>query len=131
MVGLYEVDGPHLVDGALTEEQIKKAILEGADIAGWSTEDLGGNYILATYYIRVHTVQVDISYSESLYSVRYRSSNAMKVDCSELDRNKPRHVIVTGQQQCPGYQAPYYIHGNYKKWVDILNRGIQSSLASM
>ena len=129
-VPLYEVDHSHFVDGSLTEDQVKEAIIEGAETAGWLAKDLGGDKILVTYRIRVHTVHVEINYTDTYYATRYKSSNEMKMFCTERDRDKARNIKVSGRQECPG-GIPKYIHGNYKKWVDSLNAAIQNSLASM
>ena len=70
----------------LTEDQVRKAINLGATIAGWDTKDVSPGQILATYRIRVHTVNVLISYSENAYSIDYKNSYQMKVHCSEEDK---------------------------------------------
>ena len=44
MVPLHEVDESHFVDRSLTEDQVKEAIIEGAETAGWLAKDLGGGY---------------------------------------------------------------------------------------
>ena len=130
MVRLSEVDGQHFVDRPLTKDQVKEAIMEGAQAAGWQAKDLGSDFILATYRIRVHTVHVNIDFTNSYYITHYKISNEMKMFCTERDRDKARNIKVSGRQECPG-GIPKYIHGNYKKWVDSLNTAIQSSLASM
>ena len=49
MVSLYYVDDSQVIKKTLEYEQIKQSIIEGADYAGWETQDLGDNNILATY----------------------------------------------------------------------------------
>ena len=48
----------------------------------------------------------------------------MKVYCSEADKQAARNIKVTGQQACPGYAEPLYIHGNYGEWVNTLKQSI-------
>ncbi len=130
MVRLSEVDGQHFVERSLTKDQVKEAIIEGAESAGWIAKDLGSDYILATYRIRSHTIHVNIDFTNSYYITNYKTSNRMKMFCTERDRDNARNLKVSGRQECPG-GIPLYIHGNYKIWVDSLNAAIQSSLASM
>jgi hypothetical protein len=129
MVAVVNVDDVHIIRKSLTEEQVKAAIIEGAETAGWHTKDLGNGHLLATYHVRTHTVHVNIDYINSNYSTRYDSSNGMKIFCTE--RDKKNHMLkVTGRDTCPGgYVA--YIHASYKEWIDSLNAGIQNSLGAM
>ena len=131
MVSLYEVDDVHLFDGAFTKDQVKEAIIEGADFAGWRAKDVGNDTILVSYLVRIHTVDVEIDYSESFYVTRYKSSSGMKMFCTEKEKIKYRNMIVSGQQDCPGLRKPAYIHKGYKEWMDSLNAAIQNSLARM
>ncbi len=130
MVVLKEVRNSYIVDGSLTKEQLEEAIMKGAQTAGWLTKDLVGDRILATYRIRVHTVHVEISYTDSFYVVRYTASNGMKMFCTTRDKEKIRDLKVSGRQECLGGRAPMYILGNYKQWMDSLNAAIQNALAS-
>jgi hypothetical protein len=130
MVPLHEVDKSHFVDRSLPKDQVKEAIIEGAETAGWRAKDLGGDMILATYRIRTHMIHVEINYTDTYYATRYKSSNEMKMFCTQRDRDNARNIKVSGRQECPG-GIPLYIHGNYKIWVDSLNAAIQSSLAFM
>ncbi len=130
MVRVIDVDDLHVVSSSFTKEQVKEAIMEGAESAGWLAKDLGGDSILATYHIRTHTIQVRIDFINSNYSTQYSSSNGMKMFCSERDKQKNR-LKVSGRQECIGTGVPSYIHGKYKKWVDSLNTAIQNSLANI
>jgi hypothetical protein len=131
IIPMYEVDATHTIGRSLTEAQIQEAILGGAEIAGWRAKTLPSGRILATYHVRSHTVNVQIFYTDAWYQVTYHSSNGMKMFCTTSDRDKLKGVKVSGRDSCPGNGAPMYIHGNYKKWVDVLNNGIQNSLASI
>ncbi len=130
MVVVSRVDGTQFIDRALTKEQVREAIMEGAERAGWSTKDIGNDKILAVYSIRVHTISVEILYYESSYSVNYSSSTGMKMFCTSKDRDKTRDLKVSGHETCPYGWNPHYIHGNYKKWVDELNVAIQREIAA-
>ncbi len=131
VVPMYEVDKAHTFDPSLTVEQIKEGILEGAQAAGWNAKVLSSGRILTTYRIRVHTVHMEIFYTDAYYQFTYKSSTGMKMFCTEQDRLKARNIKTSGRQNCPGNGAPMYIHANYKKWVDSLDSAIHTSLASM
>jgi hypothetical protein len=130
MVALDDVNENHTIDKSLTKDQMKESILEGAKYAGWQVEDQGFDTILATYQIRVHTVHVQIQYTDSSYSLYYKSSNEMKMYCTKKDFDKKKGKVVSGIQNCPGGMPPYAIHGAYQTWVDDLDLDIQTSLAS-
>ena len=131
VVPLHEVDGTRVFDRELSKEQVKEAIVEGAEKAGWRAKDLGNDKILATYIVRVHTVHVNILYTDSDYSINYNFSVGMKMFCTKKDKEKARNLKVSGRATCPGGRSPLYIHGSYKIWVDSLNNAIQSELATM
>jgi hypothetical protein len=130
MVAVKDVNETHNIEKQLTKEQVKESILEAAKYARWRVQDLGSGTILATYNVRVHTVEVRIAYTESSYSLYYKSSNEMKMYCTKKDFDKKKGKVVSGIQACPGDMPPYAIHGAYQTWVDDLNHDIQTSLAS-
>ena len=126
LVALHDVNNVRQIDKPLSEDQVKESILEGAANAGWQVEDLGFHTIRATYQIRIHTVHVEIGYSDSFFRPYYKSSIAMKMRCSKRDKG----YIVSGNKNCPGDQLPYSINANYKIWIDSLVASIESSLAT-
>lgn len=130
-VRLHDVDKVHSIDENLTKKQITRAILEGAEDAGWRAKDLGGGRVLATYSVRVHTVHVEITIGDDTYDTRYQSSIGMKVYCSWDDKQKRSNIKVTGRDSCPNQADPAFIHYGYKRWVDSLNNSIRLSLASV
>jgi hypothetical protein len=130
MVRLTDVDDAHQLDGVLTKTQVTAAVIEGAENAGWQAKDIGNDTVLATYAVRVHSVQVKIDVGDNFYVTRYKSSSGMKVFCSEGDKKRHRNMMVTGGQPCPGSRNPIYIHAGYKEWMDALNTAIQKSIAS-
>jgi hypothetical protein len=130
MVTVVDVDGLHLIHKSLTKEQVKEAIIDGAETAGWLTKDIRDGRILATYHVRNHTVHVRIDYINSEYSTSYSSSGGMKVFCSVRDKKTHQlKVTVSGKDRCRT-GGPAYIHGNYKVWVDALNVSIQREIAA-
>ncbi len=131
MVPLYQVDDSHVVDRPLTKDQVKQAIMDGAENAGWRAKDLGNDKILASFNFKTHAVNVEIDYTDSSYATRYESSYWMKMFCSKQDMKKYQNMIVSGRKDCPGNRPPSYIHKSYKQWMDSLNAAIQNSLASI
>ncbi|MCZ6868266.1 MAG: hypothetical protein O7G84_02020 [Gammaproteobacteria bacterium] len=129
MISLKDVDGSGTVDRSLTQKQVKEAIEEGAEKVGWITKEGKDDKILASYWIRSHLVAVEITYSADSYDIQYKSSSRMKAFCSEADKQAARNIILTGQQTCPGYADPLYIHGNYGVWINELKQSIEYSLA--
>ena len=130
MVVLDDVNENHTVYKTLTKDQMKESISEGAWSAHWKVQDQGPDTILATYIIRRHTVNVRIAYTESSYSISYKSSFDMKMYCTKNDSDKKLHKVVSGVQNCPGNVPPYAIHGAYQTWIDELNSAIQTSIVS-
>lgn len=129
-VRLGDLNEVHFVDADLTKAQITKAVIEGAEAAGWRVKDLGNDTVRAVYIVRVHTVQIEIDVSDRVYMTRYVSSNNMKSFCSEADKRRLRNMKITGQQGCPNQSDPLYIHYGYKQWMDSLNASIRQSLAT-
>ena len=129
MVSLWETELNHPVQDTNSREQVRESILEGAKNAGWETADLSDTTILATYQIKIHTVHVSIYYSEKYYRPKYKSSIAMKMYCTEWEKNK-RKYLVSGIKNCPGDRPPYYINANYKIWIDSLVAAIENSLST-
>lgn len=130
MISLYETEFTHLVDNQRTGEQVKEAIYEGAIKAGWVPEEQGLSRILATYHVKIHTVKVSIYYSGGIYRISYVSSIAMKMYCSQRDKDQHKY-IVTGYESCPGDRPPHFINANYKTWIDNLTAAIDNSLANI
>jgi hypothetical protein len=129
MVALKDVNENRTINKPLTKEQIKESILEGAKYAGWKARDQDADTIQATYQIRSHTVRVQIEYTDSSYSLYYKSSNDMKMYCTKSALDKKEGIVVSGIRNCPGDMPPYAIHAAYKTWIDALNDDIQTSLA--
>jgi hypothetical protein len=88
----------------LTQEQVRAAIIRAGSALGWQMKDEGPNKMVGTLVLRTHTAVVDIPYSASNYSIKYRSS----VNLEESGGN---------------------IHKNYNGWIQNLNRGINTQLS--
>lgn len=128
-VRVNDVHNVHDVDGTLTKSELTEAIIEGAQNAGWHAKDVGNDTVLALYMVRVHSVQVEIDVGDGFYVTRYKSSSGMKVFCSQRDRDFLRNMKVTGQQECPGFGNPAYIHSAYETWMNSLNASIQQAIS--
>lgn len=90
---------------SLTAPQVRAAIVRAGAALGWEMKDDGPNKLVGTINLRKHTAIVDIPYSASSYSIKYRSS-------INLDEN--------GGQ----------IHKNYNGWIQNLTKGINAQLAA-
>jgi hypothetical protein len=129
MVPIDSVNRSGTVDPTLTMDQVREAIEDGAQNAGWVTKEQGPGQLIASYQIRRHNVVVMINYSEDTYSIDYKSSREMKVQCTDQDYKGSKNIIITGRQSCPGYEDPKYIHGNYQKWITRLKGSIDHAIA--
>lgn len=128
MIPLYSLnDQP--VGHERSQQQVSAAINIGARAAGWRVQATEPGKILAILYIRAHEVAVDITYTETTYSINYVKSMHMKIHCSERDKLQGR-TKVTGSESCTDGDQPAYIHGNYQKWIDDLNASIAVALSS-
>lgn len=89
----------------LSREQVRGAIVRAGAALGWQMKDEGANTVVGTIQLRKHTAIVEIPYSASNYSIKYRSSE-------NLDENNGT------------------IHKNYNGWIQNLQRGIAAQLAA-
>ena len=90
--------------GNLSAGQVRDAIVRGASNIGWSIESDNPGLLTAKWTAREHIVTVDIPYSSSSYTIRYKSSVNMLAEGGE-------------------------IHRNYNRWVERLQRNINAELA--
>jgi hypothetical protein len=86
--------------------QVRQAIISAGSALGWRIVDAGPGRLEGTLVLRTHTAVVDIPYSAATYSIKYKRSE--------------------GLQETDGT-----IHKNYNGWVQNLDRGIRSALASL
>lgn len=104
------------------------AVKMGAARAGWRTESVSDDQILAIYKFRNHRAIVTIDFSLDTYSIIYRNSLNMKVVCSAdsllLAQSASAYVVTTGEDPCPNAATPEYIHEKYNEWVEQLDDSI-------
>jgi hypothetical protein len=86
-----------------TPEQVRMAILRAGGALGWSMKDDGPNRLVGTLVLRTHTAVVEIPYSSTSYSIKYRTS-------TNLDESGGN------------------IHKNYNGWIQNLTKGINTQL---
>jgi hypothetical protein len=91
---------------ALTNDQVKAAIIRAGAALGWQMRDAEPGKITATLQLRKHTANIEIPYSPTEYSIVYK-------DSIELDAG-----------------TDGTIHKNYNGWIQNLNRGITAQLSA-
>ena len=90
----------------LSSEQVQGAIVRAGAALGWQMKVSGPNLLTGTLQLRTHTAVVDIPYTSSSYSIKYRSS----VNLNESAGS---------------------IHKNYNGWIQNLTKGINLQLAAI
>jgi hypothetical protein len=90
---------------SLTSDQVRSAIVRAGAALGWQMKDEKAGLLIGTLQLRSHTAVVEIPYSPTSYSIKYRSS----VDLDEKGGN---------------------IHKNYNGWIQNLTRGINAQLSA-
>jgi hypothetical protein len=90
---------------SLTSDQVRGAIVRAGAALGWQMKDEKAGLLIGTLQLRSHTAVVEIPYSPTSYSIKYRSS----VDLDEKGGN---------------------IHKNYNGWIQNLTRGINAQLSA-
>jgi hypothetical protein len=104
---IYNVEqAPINVSANTGVSEIKKAILVAGASLGWQMKEVEPGHILGTLHLRKHMAQVDIPYSQTSYSIKYKDSMELDYDGS-------------------------MIHKNYNGWIQNLDHAIQASLAGM
>ena len=101
-VGNTAVTGPAGVPAS--KELVRKAILRAGTQLGWQMSDETPNMLVATLQRRKHQAIVEIPYTATGYSVKYRSS----INLDEKDG---------------------MIHKNYNSWIQNLTNAIKTQLA--
>jgi hypothetical protein len=127
IIPLKNIDD-QVIGNELSEQQVKEAINRGVESAGWSIESEAPGNILATYTIRIHTIAVNIRYTEKEYNINYAYSKNMKINCTD-DRAKGIILSKWPEESCGGAH-PQLIHAAYEKWVKELKSEIDAALSS-
>ena len=89
---------------SLSADQVKTSIVRAGTGLGWQIREERAGLLIGTLVLRSHTAVVEIPYSTTSYSIRYKSS-------IHLDEGE-------GQ-----------IHKNYNGWIKNLTRGINTQLS--
>ena len=103
---IQNVDQAAVPSKTLTSDQVRLAIIRAGDGLGWKMKDEGPNKMVGTLILRKHVAVVDIPYSATSYSIKYRSS-------VELDEKDGK------------------IHKNYNGWIQNLTRNITAQLGGI
>jgi hypothetical protein len=106
---VYNVNSAPVVSPAgktLQESQVRQAIVTAGSALGWRITDAGPGKLVGTLNLRTHSATVDIPYSARQYSITFKSGENLQ-------------------------SADGTIHKNYNGWVQNLERGINSALASL
>jgi hypothetical protein len=84
---------------------VRTAIVRAGSALGWRMSDEGPNMVIGTLQLRTRTAVVEIPYSTSSYSIKYRSSVNLDEKCGN-------------------------IHKNYNGWIQNLTRNINAQLSA-
>lgn len=103
---IQNVDQAAVPSKTLTSDQVRLAIIRAGDGLGWKMKDEGPNKMVGTLILRKHVAVVDIPYTATSYSIKYRSS-------VELDEKDGK------------------IHKNYNGWIQNLTRNITAQLGGI
>jgi hypothetical protein len=95
---------PTVSGKSMTKEQVRAAIIRAGGALGWQMKDEGPEKLVGTLVLRTHTAVVEIPYSATNFSIKYRSS----IDLNESGGN---------------------IHKNYNGWIQNLHKGINTQLS--
>ncbi len=132
---VYNVNQSEIpVPGSISLKQVEKAILKGSKLAGWQAKPMGRGRIAATYLAKrgMLAAMVDITYDQSAYSITYRNSRNLKYtersgESQEFDDFFSEYNPFNDQNQAAG-QPSATVHKVYNKWVEALERKINTSL---
>jgi len=89
-------------------EDIGKAIKAAGAGLGWVMKERSPGLITGTLNIRSHMAQVEITYSRTSYSIRYKDSSNLKYSAQDKT-----------------------IHSNYNGWIQNLDNSIRSHLTML
>jgi len=99
-------NAPIEISAKHSSNDIKKAIIRAGAGLGWQMKAKKRGHIVAYLYLRKHVAIVDITYTKKSYNIRYKSSQNLNYDGTN-------------------------IHKNYNGWVQNLNRQIQVQLTGI
>jgi len=99
-------NAPIEISAKHSSNDVKKAIIRAGIGLGWQMKAKKGGHIVASLYLREHVAIVDITYTKKSYNIKYKSSQNLSYDGTN-------------------------IHSNYNGWVRNLNRQIQAQLSGI
>jgi len=113
---------------AVTAEQVKKAIMDGA-VAGkrrWDIAHTAAGKVQATYRVRTHTIVTEIENTATTYSIRYVSSINMKYEVAQ-----PSQQFSTTSPAISYKEGTPLIHPFYNTWVQELIEAIRGEMLKL
>ncbi|MFV0481044.1 MAG: hypothetical protein ACK5LP_03575 [Campylobacteraceae bacterium] len=93
-------------EAKLTQTQVEQAILKAGVTEGWRMQKIKSGLISAIHSERGHSATVEIAYSASSYSIKYKDSVNLKYDGANINQN-------------------------YNSWVQSLDKAIQKNFLSL
>lgn len=106
---IYNVESSPVTSSSgksLQSSQVRTAIITAGTSLGWRIADAGPGRLEGTLNLRTHTAVVDIPYSGSAYSIRFKRGENLNA-------------------------ADGTIHSNYNGWVQNLERAIRTEIARL
>lgn len=98
-----------------TLDQVTRAVVLAGMGLNWQMDVVKPGHIVGTLNLRSHQAVVNITYSEKLYSITYKSSMNLTID------------PLWDEEIVPG-QPPRLIHSNYNSWIQNLDIGIRKQI---
>lgn len=92
----------------VTATEVRNVIVIAGSGLGWTMTEKSPGLIVGTLHLRSHMAKVEIPYSATSFSIRYKDSYNLKYDSA------------TGT-----------IHSNYNGWISNLNRAIIAGLSTL
>ena len=99
-------NAPISIQGKHSSNDIGKAIRRAGIGLGWRMNEVKPGHIIGTLSLRSHTAVIDVTYNKDSYSIKYKSSENLNYDGTN-------------------------IHSNYNGWIKNLDSKIQVQLNLM
>ena len=103
---IKDVSGAPVTATGASLAQVGKAIQTAGAGLGWVMKEEYPGLIVGTLNLRDHMARVEIPYTTTSYSIRYKDSSNLKYDAAKRS-----------------------IHSNYNGWVSNLHRAISAQLS--
>ena len=102
------IDAQALPSTVTSASQVKDAIIRAGRTLGWVVKEKDAQTLEATLILRKHVANITIPYSDTSYSLLYKTSENLGYDAEEKT-----------------------IHSNYNGWISNLDRQVQLQLSAM